>query len=90
MPRTALKVPTKSKRYGPPREFIERFTATEMLAIANAILANAQLNEWYQRVTAGEVWLDHPEMEPGLTAAAAAGLLDNAGRVAEILTPDFK
>ena len=67
------------------RDFLNRFTDDEKLAATELAQSNAQVQLWINESLAGEVWLDHPKVEKGLSALVGAGKL-TAERKEEIMS----
>ena len=81
--------PAKKPRIkGTAREFMGIFTKEEKLAIVNLSMSNAEVKLWYDEALAGDVELDHPDVQEGLLVMQIAGVI-TAERVAEILATDF-
>jgi hypothetical protein len=66
------------------RDFMDRFTPQEKLDIVGLTQSSAQVKLWYDEALAGRVWLDHPDVDAGLSAVVALGKL-TAERKAEII-----
>lgn len=68
-----------------PRQFRERFTASEQAAIMQGAIADVAVLGWRLRAAeASEIDLDHPETISGMDFLVSKGLLTEA-RKAEIL-----
>jgi len=81
--------PAKEPRTtGTAREFMALFTKEEKLAIVSLSMSDAEIKLWYDEALAGDVELDHPDVQEGLLVMQIAGVI-TAERVAEILATDF-
>lgn len=59
-----------------PLQFIDRFTGSEQLSIAEATLQNAQVKLWYDKLLAASfVDLTDPRLSAGLDALVSFGLI---------------
>jgi hypothetical protein len=77
----------KAARSVDPLDFMERFTDTEQLAVAEATMVNAQVKLWYDKMLAAKkVNFDDTRTQAGMTALVAAGII-TAERSVEILPP---
>lgn len=66
-----------------PLEFLDLFTESEQLAVAEAAMASAPVKLWYDRVLAATyITLDDPRVESGLDALVSAGLLSTQRKAA--------
>lgn len=84
----SLFAPSKPRRVGTPREFLELFSDVEQTAFFAAESANVELKIWWAKASTGDFSLDHPSVAKGLAGLVDAGILSQT-RSEEILGSDF-
>jgi len=67
-----------------PREFMDRLTTDELTAIVDLTRTDTSVKVWYDRALAGDVWMDHPDVDAGLSLLVSLGTI-TAERKTEII-----